>query len=89
MTSEQVVGDAWCLYILPQLNARHCIGARRPGILVFLITTVLAAAISYSSYEDRQCRMEFIKPHAVALFFMLSYSIAHHSLNIAVDSNSG
>ena len=26
------------------------------------ITTVLAATISYSSYEDRQCRMEFLKP---------------------------
>ena len=26
------------------------------------ITTVLAAAISYSSYEDRQYRREFLKP---------------------------
>ena len=26
------------------------------------ITTVLGAAISYSSYKDRQCRMEFLTP---------------------------
>ena len=26
------------------------------------ITTVLAAAILNNSYEDRQCRMEFLKP---------------------------
>ena len=26
------------------------------------ITTIIAAAVSYSSYEDHQCRMELLKP---------------------------